>query len=220
MTDTWAAKVLDGVPRHYDANCDRVILEADALAAIARMGAGDSARLIADCELAAKTLADTNTFETGQGILREAAARIAALTAQNQAWQRNSRETFDAMVAMRNSINEHLHMPSLESDLLQGPENSVFCAAVAEAVVREIARLRANVAQITKVLEREKADHRAQITKSGGQIRALKAKVARLERQIKDWEARIDECEWSANSSLTDSIRAEMRAALISETKP
>ncbi len=53
------------------------------------------------------------------------------------------RETFDAMCAMRDAINEFIPMPSLESDLLQGPENSVFCATVAEAVIAEIRRLRA-----------------------------------------------------------------------------
>lgn len=85
MTTAWAAKVLEGVPRlHPWHNEDAYIKEADALAAIARMGAGDSARLIADCELAAKVLADANTFETGQCTLREAAAHIAALTAQNR----------------------------------------------------------------------------------------------------------------------------------------
>ena len=52
------------------------------------------------------------------------------------------RETFDAMCAMRDAINEFVPMPSLESDLLQGPENSVFCATVAEAVINEVTRLR------------------------------------------------------------------------------
>ena len=51
----------------------------------------------------------------------------------------NNRETFDAMCAMRNDINDHIAMPSLESDLLSGPENSVFCAAVAGAVVAAVA---------------------------------------------------------------------------------
>ena len=42
MTDAWAAKVLEGVPRiHPWHNEDAYIKEADALAAIARMGAGD-----------------------------------------------------------------------------------------------------------------------------------------------------------------------------------
>ena len=41
MTDTWAAKVLEGVPHHYDANCDRVILKADAIAAIAKLTEGN-----------------------------------------------------------------------------------------------------------------------------------------------------------------------------------
>jgi hypothetical protein len=53
----------------------------------------------------------------------------------NALWSRNSRDTFEAMCAMRDAINEHVPMPSLESDLLQGPEASVFCAAVAEAVI-------------------------------------------------------------------------------------
>ena len=53
----------------------------------------------------------------------------------------NRRATFDAMCAMRNDINEHIPMPSLESDLLQGPEDSVFCAAVAEAVIAALVRL-------------------------------------------------------------------------------
>jgi hypothetical protein len=56
---------------------------------------------------------------------------------------RPDRDTFDAMCAMRDAINEHIPMPSLESDLLQGPENSVFCATVAEAVIGEVRRLRA-----------------------------------------------------------------------------
>lgn len=49
--------------------------------------------------------------------------------------KRCSKELWSAMCAMRNSINEHIPMPSLESDLLQGPEDSVFCAAVADAVI-------------------------------------------------------------------------------------
>jgi len=55
--------------------------------------------------------------------------------------ERPNRKTFDAMCAMRNAINEYVPMPSIESDLLQGPENSVFCATVAEAVIVEIRRL-------------------------------------------------------------------------------
>lgn len=73
----------------------------------------------------------------------DAQAEIARLTASNAAWQRNSRNTFDALCAMRNSINEILPMPSLESDLLQGPENSVFCAAVATAVTEHVGCLTA-----------------------------------------------------------------------------
>ena len=39
-------------------------------------------KLAADCELAAKVMAETGTFETGQAILKEAAAALTALAAQ------------------------------------------------------------------------------------------------------------------------------------------
>lgn len=58
-----------------------------------------------------------------------------AVEADRGRWQEISRQSWEAMVAMRNSINEHIPMPSIESDLMQGPENGVFCAAVAEAVI-------------------------------------------------------------------------------------
>ena len=74
-------------------------------------------------------------------------AEIARLTRDNAVWQRNNRDTFDAMCAMRNAINEILPMPSLESDLLQGPESSVFCASVAAAVVEHVSRLTASLEQ-------------------------------------------------------------------------
>lgn len=69
--------------------------------------------------------------------------KIDHLEKANAGWQANSRETRQAMQAMRNAINEHLPMPSMESDFLQGPENSIFCATVAECVIAEIERLKA-----------------------------------------------------------------------------
>jgi len=75
--------------------------------------------------------------------IQELHQAIAALPAQGVG-VKPDRDTFDAMCAMRDSINEYIPMPSLESDLLQGPENSVFCATVAEAVIAEVRRLRAS----------------------------------------------------------------------------
>lgn len=51
---------------------------------------------------------------------------------------RSLRDAHEAMSAMRNSINEYVPMPSLESDLLNGPETSVFCSVVAESVITAI----------------------------------------------------------------------------------
>jgi hypothetical protein len=48
--------------------------------------------LAADCELAAKVMAETGTFETGQAILKEAAAALTALSEQNASfWTANLR---------------------------------------------------------------------------------------------------------------------------------
>jgi hypothetical protein len=79
------------------------------------------------------------------GCTSQEAARaiIAMVQAESAVRVKPDRETFDAMCAMRNSINEHIPMPSIEGDLLQGPENSVFCATLAEAVIAEVTRLRA-----------------------------------------------------------------------------
>jgi len=76
-----------------------------------------------------------------EGFLERSLERLAALPAVTVG-VKPDRETFDAMCAMRDAINEFVPMPSLESDLLQGPENSVFCATVAEAVINEVTRLR------------------------------------------------------------------------------
>lgn len=76
----------------------------------------------------------------------ENAALRERLEATNARWQQNGRDTWAAMQAMHNNINEHLPMPSMESDLLQGPENSVFCATVAEAVIAALTEARAREA--------------------------------------------------------------------------
>ena len=200
MTE-WAEKVLEGVPTvcTYDNHTPprETIWRDDALAAIARMGAGDGlVERLLRVSIDMGDIPSTTTLPSE--VIREAAAHITALTEQNQTWQRNSRETFDAMVAMRNSINEHLPMPSLESDLLQGPENSVFCAAVADAVVQHVAALTAQVAELEACLERQVSGHREDLDEianvSVQRLRraeaaeaerdALRAKVARLEAAV------------------------------------
>jgi len=62
----------------------------------------------------------------------------------NAMWKQNSKDTWSAICATRNDLNEHIKMPSLESDLLQGPEDSVFFAVVVEAVVAGLSQARAD----------------------------------------------------------------------------
>ena len=85
-----------------------------------------------------------------RGVIADAittlAAENATLQHNNDIRSQNMRETWEAMQAMRNAINEHIQLPSLESDLLQGPENSVFCEVVTTAVIGTLATLRASEA--------------------------------------------------------------------------
>lgn len=88
---------------------------------------------------------------SGSDWLKRAMAESDAEPLYDNPASQTDRATFDAMCAMRDTINEYVPMPSLESDLLQGPENSVFCATVAEAVIAEITRLRAASQQSVRV---------------------------------------------------------------------
>lgn len=131
--------------------------------------------------------------------LAEAQAQVAALRAERDGFRRNLRESFEAMCAMRDAINEHVPMPSLESDLLQGPEPSVFCAAVAEAVVARLAAAEAQMAALRAErdgllttwaesrerhlkAEAERDDLRARLAAVEGQVAALTEAAANLMR--------------------------------------
>lgn len=87
-------------------------------------------------------------------------ALVQALRAERDGFRHNLRETFEAMCAMRDAINERIPMPSLESDLSRGPENSVFCSIVAQTVIADRDRLaaanaalEAQVARLAEALE-------------------------------------------------------------------
>jgi len=89
------------------------------------------------------------------------AAENATLRHNNDIRRQNMRDSWEAMQAMRGAINEHLPLPSIESDLMQGPENSVFCEVVATAVIGALSTLRASEAaalERVKVLEAGLAD--------------------------------------------------------------
>jgi hypothetical protein len=78
------------------------------------------------------------------------ARAILAERSRHVALQQNLRDAFDALCAMRNSINEHIPMPSLESDLLHGPETTVFCSVVAETVINSILAERERCANVVQ----------------------------------------------------------------------
>jgi chromosome segregation ATPase len=86
-----------------------------------------------------------------------------------------------------------------------------------DALAAQVAELTRDKTRLTK--QRDAANTTLETYRTAqknvlAQRDAAEAKVARLEGKIRDWEARIDDAEWSTNSSLTEGIRAEMRAAL------
>lgn len=101
-------------------------------------------------------------FTAGRTV-KELTEALTRANAANDIWRKNSRETFEAMVAMRDSINEFVPMPSLESDLLQGPENSVFCVTVADAVVSALTRANAATAAAFEVAARVITDRKSEM---------------------------------------------------------
>ena len=106
-------------------------------------------------------------------------------------------------------------------------QDARFIAWCREGVPALLARIAAQEAQI-KGLAAEKrywlgeidavlagrADEHDRAEAAETALAAERAKVAKLVAKLADWEARIDDCEWSANTSLTQPIRAEMRAAI------
>jgi hypothetical protein len=85
-------------------------------------------------------------------VVRDLRAQVAELETANARWRRNVRDTHSALFAMRNDINDVISLPSIESDLLQGPENSIFCSAVAEAVVEKFTVQSARIAELKAAL--------------------------------------------------------------------
>ena len=126
------------------------------------------AQMVAELRAADKPLIQSGPFTQTRERLRKAADMITTLAAENATLRQhndirgqNMRDTWEAMQAMRDAINDHIPLPSTESDLLQGPENSVFCEVVATAVIGALATLRASEAAAldrVKVLEAGLAD--------------------------------------------------------------
>ena len=160
------------------------------------------------------------TDQVGQNVRLIAAApdihaTILALCAEVDAERRaravtqaNSRETWQALCATRNHLNEHFPMPSLESDLLQGPENSVFCAAVAEAVVNALAALRAENERLQTIignLHTVEGKHRETANAHFHRANRLQAENERLRNFIVDFsETKFDRIDRRASDPQDD----------------
>lgn len=144
MTD-WAAKVLEGVPRTNNwSDGEPYMKEADALAAIARMGAGDKLveRLLASAsgmrrhyKVGAVELIPVDTME-------EAAAHIAALTERND-WLAKIAHT-----ATEKSMKAEAEVAALRAEInqLRTTSDGHFYRALENG--NEVVRLREQLAQL------------------------------------------------------------------------
>lgn len=142
--------------------------------------------------VAASIAAEAARLFSTEKAAREEAERV------NAVWRSNSRETFEALCAMRNDINERIPMPSLESDLLKGPSMWAFAEAVAKAVIEHATTAEAALAAeraAREEAERERDDlqrwHDASIQqhmKDSAAAAALVAETARLRGRVKEME--------------------------------
>lgn len=135
-----------------------------------------------------------------------AADALEDIQKSNEAWWKNSLETWSAMRAMRDAINEYIPMPSLESDLLRGPENSVFCATVAETVIVAIEAVWAEATAAAYGAAARIAEEGAIATEDNGIASWIEDRInAHTPQSARDWLAEREAA-----------IRAEERAKVIS----
>ena len=205
---------------------------ADALAALraerdelraAIFGSGDYCKTLRNSNFVEMAQA-TEAGRKGAVARAEAAeARVAELEKANTAWQTNCRQAFEAMCAMRNNINEHIQMPSLESDLLQGPEPSVFCATVAEAVITHVsaAEARALAAETTAIERAAQVAERAEIYQNHVTVSRIRALItpegrtaldAALADARRDGATQVVKSVWGACECLEDEASAKLEA--------
>ena len=161
------------------------------------------------------------SFKTNRGdfgLCDDAADMISAIAAHRDALNILSAED----VAVHQEAISRAEAAEAERDrylrhLTAGAESLNAYKARAEAAEAKVEKLRGEVDENKPHMTRlwqEQVDARA---RAELRIAAAEAKVEKLRGKIRDWEARIDACEWSTNSSLTEDIRAEMRATLTTE---
>lgn len=88
-------------------------------------------------------------------VAKQIAEHVERLERDRNMWKTNALDTRAAMTAMRNEINEKIPMPSIESDLLCSPENSVFCAALALSVVQHMEQAHHDRNKLIGTMEQE-----------------------------------------------------------------
>ena len=138
MGDTWAAKVLEGVPRYSLDFCDQMEIDKDGVwlhedavvDAIAKLGAGDG--LVERLRACANGMGSFKTNRGDFGLCDDAADRLSVLIAENKALK---------------EANENLGILSAE-DVAMYQE----AIARAEAAEAEAAALRAKVARLEGAL--------------------------------------------------------------------
>jgi len=143
---------------------DRVLIEGDTLDFTGLHILGPVA--LADRIKAAVAL-ECYALATERDALR---AEIARLTAERDSairakdcFQRMTRAHWEALCAMRNSINEYIPMPNTDSGPLFSPEDGPIYADIAERVIADLAESRAYALALEQELRdrAEKAEARA-----------------------------------------------------------
>jgi hypothetical protein len=125
-------------------------------AAAIAWGAADTLRaLSARLAEAREAISEMHDLASSHAARAEAAeAALASATRAKDCFQRMTRAHWEALCAMRNSINEHIPMPNTDSGPLFSPENGPIYADIAERVVARIVESK----NYTLALEQELKD--------------------------------------------------------------
>jgi hypothetical protein len=136
----------------------------------------------ADCTLQAayRTLSDTrNLLTAAQARAEQAEAERAAALHAKDCFQRTTRAHWEALCAMRNSINEYVPMPNTDSGPLFSPEDGPIYADIAERV---IAAIRAAQARERALLASNDEERKALVENASlrHRLKAAEAELARV----------------------------------------
>jgi hypothetical protein len=144
--------------------------------------------------------------------LRAMSARVVELERNKNCFQRMTRAHWEALCAMRNSINEYIPMPNTDSGPLFSPEDGPIYADISERVIADLKESRAYALALEQELK-------ARTDAAEARVVELEAENKRLAGSNADWLKVANARGWqSAAADLDAAVQRALDAALTKAT--